>query len=514
MGCFKSSLLDNRGFTITCELVPGRGYIGKDVERVFRFAKDASTSDEIRTVSLTDNAGGNPALSPDVLGPEILDMGLDLIIHISCKDMNRNALEARIMALHRFKITNLLIVTGDFPFTGYLGLPKPVFDMDSVTLCYYVKQMNKGIEVVLRNKSDKLSPTDFFIGSCVSPFKWDEGSSVMQYVKLEKKIAAGSDYLITQLGYDARKFHETIHYIRHHLGSRIPVLGSVYMLSAGAAKMMNSGEIPGCYVSDGLLNAVREERNSEDKGKKARLLRAAKQIAVLKGLGFTGAHIEGFNLQVEDVKYIIGKSVLMENDWPEFYKEFDYTPEKPFYYFSNLNVGAVNKEKKDQVAAVKRKRGVLLSPKFWAMRLVHKLFFIKKTPGYGLFRFISKVAERNRFLFVLLRAFEVSVKSMLFGCKRCDDCMLFELFYLCPESQCPKSMRNGPCGGSRVGGKCEVFPKRDCLWVKVYRRAVNRKQVHLLKKIVVPRNWQLFETSSWINYFLKKDHSGVDINGK
>ena len=85
------------------------------------------------------------------------------------------------------------------------------------------------------------------------------------------------------------------------------------------------------------------------------------------------------------------------------------------------------------------------------------------------------------------------------------------MYYLCPESRCPKGMRIGPCGGSRVNGHCEVFPEAWCVWHKVYWRAKNRREIHKLSYVIPPRNWKLYETNSWVNYFQKRDHSATKI---
>jgi hypothetical protein len=50
-------------------------------------------------------------------------------------------------------------------------------------------------------------------------------------------------------------------------------------------------------------------------------------------------------------------------------------------------------------------------------------------------------------------------EEVTFGCQDCGDCSLPEIAYLCPESQCAKNQRNGPCGGTRPGSLCEVGDK-------------------------------------------------------
>ncbi len=507
---FREGLLANQDFIVTCELVPGRGYTGKSVDQVLRFAEDVKDAPEIHALSLTDNAGGNPALSADVLGMEIQRMGVDLIVHFSCKDMNRNAIESRAYLFQRSGIKNLLVVTGDYPISGFLGLPKPNFDIGSVNTLHFLTRLNEGLEIPFGKKTTTLAKTDLFLGACVSPFKWTEGSSVMQYYQMEKKIRAGAHYFITQLGYDARKWMEVMAYLRNYLKLDIPILGSVYLLSAGAARIMSMGEIPGCYIHPRLLETIQAEAKAEDKGKDDRLRRAAKQISILKGLRFNGAHVEGLNLKYPDVLEILQRAAEIGDNWRDYLLEFNYAPDQPFYLFTG---GEQLKEpggNGDLTFNRTRRKGVW-SLTFWLTRYLHWSIFTEGTLGYKFMRGVSKLADKSRFVFRLLAGFERLMKEVLFNCRQCDDCALFQTYYLCPESRCPKGMRVGPCGGSRVNGNCEVFEENKCLWERVYWRAKNRKECEKLRLIIAPRNWELYETSSWVNYFLKRDHSGIDM---
>ncbi len=499
----------NNDFVLTCELVPGRGFRGRGVDQVLKFAEEIRSVPEVHALTLTDNAGGNPALSADVLGAEVLSMGVDLIVHLSCKDMNRNGIESRAYALQRSGITNLLVITGDYPFEGYLGLSKPVFDLDSVNAIHYLREMNSGLEVPVGRKSTVLDPTDFYLGAAVSPFKWTEASCRMQYLKMEKKIQAGAHFFITQLGFDSRKHRELMQFMRYRGMTDVPIIGSVYLLSAGAARHMNRGSIPGCYVSDRFAARVIEESKSGDKGKASRLERAARQIAVLKGLGYTGAHIEGLNLKADDVRMIVERVPEIESSWGDFLAELDSAPENPYYFFEG---GERFTPASDEAPVARRtKRPRVFSPVFWATRLLHFTVFEPKSAGYPIMRALSRFIEHRRFFYRVFTMSEKFTKEILFTCRHCDDCALFELFYLCPESQCPKGMRIGPCGGSRVDGHCEVFAEKYCIWERVYRRARNRRECHKLRYIIPPRDWRLYNTNSWVNYFLKYDHSGKKV---
>jgi len=63
---------------------------------------------------------------------------------------------------------------------------------------------------------------------------------------------------------------------------------------------------------------------------------------------------------------------------------------------------------------------------------------------------------------------EHSVKGLLFDCRMCGQCILSSTGMSCPMN-CPKNLRNGPCGGVRDNGNCEVKPDMRCVWVEAYR---------------------------------------------
>ena len=64
-------------------------------------------------------------------------------------------------------------------------------------------------------------------------------------------------------------------------------------------------------------------------------------------------------------------------------------------------------------------------------------------------------------------AVERSVKGLLFDCRMCGQCILSSTGMSCPMN-CPKNLRNGPCGGVRANGHCEVRPEMKCVWVAAF----------------------------------------------
>jgi hypothetical protein len=98
----------------------------------------------------------------------------------------------------------------------------------------------------------------------------------------------------------------------------------------------------------------------------------------------------------------------------------------------------------------------------------------------------------------LVYFFERFWKEKIFGCQMCGQCILKATSYVCP-TRCPKRLRNGSCGGYDAEGKCEVYPERDCVWCKIYRRAALLRRIEQLRHFKPPIDYGLFHTSSWYN---------------
>ncbi len=499
---FQKTLLEKKEFVYTLELVPGRGSRGKTQDDVLRLAEETARSGLIHAVSLTDNPGGRPALSPEALGLEIARLGIAPLIHLTCKDKNRNQLEAMLHSLDRMGITNLLAMTGDFPTTGFAGTPKPVFDLDALQLLHLLGQMNQGLDI---DGKAPLPPTHFVKGCTVSPFKKFESELFAQYYKFHKKVALGADFAVTQVGFDARKFDELLRY-RRLQGLGTPILGNVYVLNRAVAKLMNQGTVPGCVVTDALYRLCETEAAAPDKGKAARLTRAAKQIALLKGIGYDGVHIGGPNLSHEDIVRIIGQSNEYALRWEELVPEFSFPQEKGFYLFAKDERTGLNSDDFAPKGSNPRK-----AVGYSVMRCFHQVAFAPEAPLYKPACWVFEKLD-GTWCEGPVTEFEYWMKYLSSRCRRCGDCTLAEVAFLCPQSQCPKYLFNGQCGGS-FEGWCEVFPgQRKCIYVRAYDRLkAYGEEASLREGYLPPRNWALDRISSWANYFLQRDYRSKKI---
>lgn len=93
---------------------------------------------------------------------------------------------------------------------------------------------------------------------------------------------------------------------------------------------------------------------------------------------------------------------------------------------------------------------------------------------------------------------EKPAKSFLFDSQSCGQCTLGSTGMSCPMN-CPKTIRNGPCGGVRANGKCEVKPEMDCVWVVAWEGTQNLKPEERAIQIVQPMlDWRLKGKSAWL----------------
>ena len=118
------------------------------------------------------------------------------------------------------------------------------------------------------------------------------------------------------------------------------------------------------------------------------------------------------------------------------------------------------------------------------------------------------MSTRGRRLSRVMLFFEDLVKVPFFRCQRCGECILSSTAFICSQN-CPKRLRNGPCGGTREDGWCEVYPDRKCVWYRIYQRSTLLHRMSLLYKMNGIHNWNFEGTSAWLNVFTKRTKGAI-----
>lgn len=98
---------------------------------------------------------------------------------------------------------------------------------------------------------------------------------------------------------------------------------------------------------------------------------------------------------------------------------------------------------------------------------------------------------------------EKRLKGFLFDCRMCGQCVLSQTGMSCPMN-CPKSLRNGPCGGVRENGNCEVEPDMPCVWVQAWKGSQKMRAKDSILKVQPPLDFSFRGTSAWLRVTAEK----------
>ncbi len=102
-----------------------------------------------------------------------------------------------------------------------------------------------------------------------------------------------------------------------------------------------------------------------------------------------------------------------------------------------------------------------------------------------------------------VRVVEKAIKGLMFDCQMCGKCVLSSTGMSCPMN-CPKSIRNGPCGGVRLDGNCEVKPEMRCVWVEAWRGSQKMRDSQAIQQVQIPVDNLLKGSSSWLRVIREK----------
>jgi methylenetetrahydrofolate reductase (NADPH) len=489
-------LTDRSSFVVVAELTGGPGFNFGPIEKFLKAYKAAGKSAipagfDFAAITSPQNPGGVANIEPaDVLGKmklnNLLDE-LDFVPHITCKDQNADAIVSSLVGFREMGINSLLALTGDKPAKA-----KGVFEFDSTGLLQVIRDMNN--EAYLKAQPDMLNSThQFFTGAAVSPFKYTEPSLMQQYYKMEKKIACGAKFFITQVGWDWKKSLELFRYLKdNHLG--VPVIGNVYLLSTitPAPRLMHDGKLTGCFVSDELLEKVYSESIDEH------IERAAQQVAMYKAIGAAGVDVGGAH-NFETFAKILNRAAEIGDGWERYKDNLCWLPRKAFYLYDEAG-------KKANLSTYLQKF------KHRVFNFSHRAVLDPQYRGFHAFKKTMAVlgTEKGKgFFYKSFNASEKAFKYLMFDCQECGDCFLPENFGLCTVGECEKGLSNAPCGDATVEGYCGNNLERVCIGELIYEAAAAEKGGigKLRRTINRPRNPALEHTSSILNYLFGKDHT-------
>jgi 5,10-methylenetetrahydrofolate reductase len=175
--------------------------------------------------------------------------GLDPIVQMTCRDRNRIALQMDVLGIAALGMNNMLCLTGDHQKFGNHPAAKGVYDLDSIQLVRMVKDMRD--EKKFQCGEVMAVEPHLFIGAAENPFA---DPFEIRAMRLAKKMAAGADFIQTQIVYNVDKFAEWMKMARDKgVHEKVKILAGVAPIkSVGAAKYMKT-RVPGMDVPDSTV---------------------------------------------------------------------------------------------------------------------------------------------------------------------------------------------------------------------------------------------------------------------
>ncbi|MCR8633618.1 bifunctional homocysteine S-methyltransferase/methylenetetrahydrofolate reductase [Paenibacillus radicis (ex Xue et al. 2023)] len=283
--------------TVIVELDPPRDL---DIEKFMKGAH-ALKKAKVDALTMADNSLAVTRMSNLALGYLVKEQtGLRPLIHIACRDRNLIGTQSHMMGLHALGIDHVLAVTGDPARFGDLPGSSSVYDLTSFEIIRMIKQLNQG--VAFSGKPLK-KQANFIVGAAFNPNVKHLDKAVQ---RLERKIEAGTDYIMTQPVYDAQLI-EKIYEATKHLS--IPIFIGIMPLASGGNAEYLHNEVPGIQLSDEV-----RQRMSGLKGEEGRAMgvQIAKELLDTAMKYFNGIYLMtpflSYEMTVQLTNYVWEKS--------------------------------------------------------------------------------------------------------------------------------------------------------------------------------------------------------------
>jgi homocysteine S-methyltransferase len=183
------------------------------------------------------------------------EVGIETVLHFACRDRNVIGMQSDLLGAWALGLRNVLAITGDPPKLGNYPNATAVFDVDAIGLTNLINRLNHGLDLAGNPIGE---PTAFSIGVGVNPGAINLDDELR---RLDWKIEAGAEYMITQPVFDLRLLEQFMKRIEH---VRLPLICGIWpLVSFRNAEFMNN-EVPGASVPQEILERMRKTTTKEE----------------------------------------------------------------------------------------------------------------------------------------------------------------------------------------------------------------------------------------------------------
>ena len=212
--------------------------------------------EDVDLVNIPDGPRASARMSPLALATLIQSkVGIETILHYTCRDRNILGMQSDLLGAHALGLRNLLIVTGDPPKLGDYPTATAVFNVDSIGLLRIANNLNHGMDLA-GNPIE--CATSFFLGAGANP---GAINLTEELYRLEQKIDAGADYILTQPIFESSLFDRFMDFITKF---NVPVLAGIMPLASYRNAEFLHNEVPGMVIPLEIRQRLENARTSDD----------------------------------------------------------------------------------------------------------------------------------------------------------------------------------------------------------------------------------------------------------
>lgn len=474
--------LSTRRFMVTIELTTPRATLPLDeaIRPLLSFAREIRDDPRIDALAVTDRSRSDNDHSPVLTAARVAEAsGKTPLVHWAGKDRSLHDLEADLERAESHGLDTFLLVTGDK--VRHPPKDRRVQYLDSANALDAARQRS----------------SRFLLAGAVSPFKYREEELLNQYLKAGKKLRAGANFLMTQIGWDFRKFAEVRWFLAQR-GFDAPLIAELLLLTPARSRRIRRLGLPGVTITAQFAQRLQEDAARPDGGEGVAFRRLALQIAILRDQGYAGVQVSGLT-RYPHVLRLFDETEMVGRTYP--------TPESRragWRELLMLNDGRTAEvAPPDGLNLQESAENAVATTVEWAryrtMDMIDRTVFEDSSTGARTLGALLRRVGPRSFVDETLRLAERAIKGPLLGCQTCGFCRLPATAYVCPET-CPKGLANGPCGGTK-DNICE-FGDRECIHNRIYRVSKQAGMLSNLEEVLIPPVPEAaWDRCSWVTHF-------------
>jgi 5,10-methylenetetrahydrofolate reductase len=268
---------------VTCEIATGDGADRDGVRRRTRLVREY-----VDAVNVPDNTAGVVHMASWAAAVTLLDEGVDPVMHITCRDRNRLALQSDLLGAAAHGVQSVLCLTGDHMVHGDHPQAKPVFDLDSLQLLGLANHLTREGRY-LSGREIRPAP-DLFPGAVENPFAppYD-----FRPLRLAKKIEIGARFVQTQIVFNVERFASFMARVRDlGLDRRVPILAGVAPVRSARAAIFMRDHVPGMEVPEAIVRRMERAGEARARREEEGIRIAVETIDRLREIpGLAGYHL-------------------------------------------------------------------------------------------------------------------------------------------------------------------------------------------------------------------------------